>query len=93
MADALGTGAAIHTLLSVGWVVGPPLQTNRWRSQVKAGADAAGARVSTGVTSNGRPWAARSDLGDDELRTLEAPWYLMGIEARSFFSTYPPPVS
>jgi hypothetical protein len=91
--DALGSGAAVQTLLSTGWVVGPVLETDRWRSELKAGARAAGVRVVTGITSNGRPWAARSDLADDEMWSLRAPWYLMGIEPRSFFSTYPPPIS
>ena len=76
-------------LMTSGWVLGPRLDTDRWRRTVRRLAP--DCRVATGLTPTGEAWAARTDLTPTEERLLITPWYRMGVRVRSFFTRYPPP--
>jgi hypothetical protein len=78
--------ALIERLATHGWVVGPSLEAEEWRRRVKAAARQRGWRLTTGIGAPGYPWAARTDL-DDEQGT---PWHRLGMLPRSFFELYPP---
>ena len=78
--------ASIDRLATEGWAVGPPLEAEEWRRRLKAAARHRGWRLATGVGSTGYPWAARTDL-DDEQGT---PWNRLGVRPRSFFNMYSP---
>lgn len=69
------------------WLGGrPPLEAEEWRRRVEAAARQRGWRLMTGAGSTGYPWAARTDLEDEQ----GTPWQRLGLQPRSFFETYPP---
>ncbi len=78
--------ASIQRLETERWVIGPRLEAERWRRQIREAARGRGWRIATGVGSTGYPWAARTDL-ENETAT---PWYRLGVSPRTLFSLNPP---
>lgn len=78
--------ASVARLETDGWVIGPSLESEEWRRQVKSTARQRGWRIATGLGPTGYPWAARTDLGDE----AATPWRRLGMAPRSFLETYPP---